>query len=163
VASLVGIAKIVHKKQAAKRFVRWQKKISSGVSMGWKFFGYAAVFGSPDRDKDVFAHGCFGEFLITSDHLTIPMLNGHVAGRSIGRWLKMMEDGFGLLVIGELNDELPALQPPYPGLSINPINANGPRIPNIWGGKLCRWTDIKEISLVSEPAHQGARVIGAWA
>ena len=107
--------------------------------MGWKFFGYAAVFGSPDRDLDLFVHGCFTGFLSTRRHLSIPMMNGHDPSQPIlGKWISMFEDGFGLFVIGELNDELGALEPPYPGLSVTPVNAKGSPHPNIWGGKLCR-------------------------
>jgi hypothetical protein len=129
--------------------------------MGWKFFGYAAVFGSPDRDNDVFASGCFGEFLQKPDHLSIPMLNGHVPELSIGHWKMMAEDGFGLLVHGEFNDELVGLSPPYPGLSVKVINAQGSNSNN-WGGKLARRADIQEISVVASPAHPNARILGTW-
>jgi len=130
--------------------------------MGWKFFGYAAVYGSPDRDRDIFAQGCFTGFLLRPEHLEIPMLNAHDAGKPIGRWLKMVEDGYGLLVFGELNDGLGSLPAPYPGLSVKPVNAQGSPHPNPWGGKLCRLADIKEISLVTDPAHHGARILGPW-
>jgi len=126
-----------------------------------KFYGYAAVYGSPDRDRDVFAQGCFTGFLQTPNHLNIPMLNGH-AGQPIGRWLKMIEDGFGLLVIGELNEGLTLPSQPFPGLSVTAINAQGSSFPNPWGGKLCRSADLAEISIVEAPAHHGARILGPW-
>jgi phage head maturation protease len=129
--------------------------------MGWKFYGYAAVYGSPDRDRDIFAQGCFTGFLRTPDHLNIPMLNGH-AGAPIGRWHRMIEDGFGLLVFGELNEDLGSLQAPFPGLSVTVTNAQGSPHPNPWGGQLCRFADLTEISIVESPAHHGARILGPW-
>lgn len=130
--------------------------------MGWKFYGYAAVYGSPDRDRDIFAQGCFTAFLHKPDHLQIPILNGHVPSTPIGRWIKMVEDGFGLFVIGELDDSLDPIPAPYPGLSVKPINAQGSPYPNPWGGKLCRFAELEEISIVVDPAHHAARIMGPW-
>jgi hypothetical protein len=73
----------------------------------------------------------------------------------------MHQDGFGLFVIGELDSDTP-LRVPFPGLSIDPIKSEGSPHPTIWGGKLCRVTWIKEISIVAVPANTAARIIGAW-
>jgi uncharacterized protein len=129
--------------------------------MGWKFYGHAAVFGVPDRQSDVFAPSCFDDFLRDPSHLSIPLLNGHEPAQRIGRWVRMHQDGFGLFVIGELNDGLQALMPPFPGLSIKPVRAQGSST-NVWGGKLVRQTAIQEISIVTEPSNFAARIMGAW-
>ena len=130
--------------------------------MGWKLYGHAAVFGYPDTDGDIFAPGCFSDFLANADYLSIPMLNGHDANLKMGKWVRMHQDGFGLFVIGELDDNLPALTPPYPGLSIKPVKSQGSPFSNAWGGKLCRTTWIEEISILTVPANPAARVMGPW-
>lgn len=136
--------------------------------MGWRFFGYAAVYGSPGTDGDVFVHHCFAGFLKSPHHLSIPMLNGH-QGPTIGRWLRMVETGYGLLVWGELiADQTPdvlTVDPPARepiGLSVTPVNAQGSEIPNCWGGRTCRTADLAEISLVAHPTHPAARILGEW-
>jgi phage head maturation protease len=92
----------------------------------------------------------------------VPLYNAHEKQAVIGRWLRMHEDGYGLFVIGELNEDLPPLTNPYPGLSIGPVRSVGSPLPNVYGGKLVRWTALEEISLVLVPAHPGARVYGPW-
>ncbi len=136
--------------------------------MGWKFYGYAAVYGTPGTDGDVFTHHCFAEFLQTPGHLSIPMLNAHTP-QIIGRWLRFVETGHGLLVWGETSGEAPPdpslVDPParYPlGLSVTPINAKGPAIKNCWGGNTCRIADLAEISIVGHPVNPGARILGEW-
>jgi len=131
--------------------------------MGWKFYGHAAIFGTPDVDGDVFATSCFNVFLLNPNHLATPMLNAHDPAQRVGRWLRMHQDGFGLFVVGEIYDDLDALTPPYPGLSVKTINSQGSSIPNVWGGKLYREVGIEEISLVIPPKHPAARIFGPWA
>jgi hypothetical protein len=130
--------------------------------MGWRFYGHAAVFGTPDVDGNVFAPSCFNAFLQNPKHLAIPMLNAHDPEHHVGRWLRMHQDGFGLFVVGELFDDLGALASPYAGLSVKTINAQRSAIPNVWGGKLCLTTGIEEISLVIPPEHPAARIFGSW-
>jgi hypothetical protein len=128
--------------------------------MSIKFYGYASAYSIPDKDCDVFVPGCFTAFLEKPEHLSIPMRNGHdLSQPSMGRWLKMSDTGFGLLVFGEMNEGF-SLPKPYPGLSIRPENSQGSAHKTLWGGKLCRVTDIAEISLVESPAHVFARVLG---
>ncbi|AZO15099.1 hypothetical protein EJ069_10370 [Mesorhizobium sp. M2A.F.Ca.ET.043.05.1.1] len=129
--------------------------------MGWKFYGYGAVYGSPDTHCDILLQGCFTAFLSKTDVSTIPLTNGH-GGPVVGKWLRMFEDGFGLFVIGELDGTAELPGPPFAGLSVTPVNAQGSPYPNPWGGKTCRFGDIAEISLVETPAHPGARVMGPW-
>jgi uncharacterized protein len=128
--------------------------------MGWQFYGHASVFGAPDLQGDVFVQGCFRNWLANPAHINIPMLNGHDPNLRIGRWVRMHEDGYGLFVIGELNDGLPPCI--GVGLSITPVNSQGSAIPSVWGGSLCRVTDIAEISIVTAPSNLGARIMGAW-
>jgi phage head maturation protease len=90
------------------------------------FYGYAALYGRPDNQRNIFAHGCFAEFLKVRDYLMAPMVNENNEDLPIGRWVKITEDGFGLIVWGELNDQHPALQAPYPGLSVMTRGECGP-------------------------------------
>jgi uncharacterized protein len=137
-------------------------KTAWGCGMGWTFYGHAAVFSTPNVDGDVLAPSCFNVFLREPNHLSIPMLNAHDPGQPVGRWLRMHQDGFGLFVIGELYDNLGALTPPYPGLSVTLIKPQAAAIPNVWGGKLWQETGLEEISLVIPPKHPGARIFGPW-
>jgi len=75
---------------------------------------------------------------------------------ALGRWLKMTDTDFGLLVFGELHGDS-TLPSPFPGLSVSLIDAKGLSFPS---GKLVRIANIKEIALVAEPAHRMAKVLG---
>jgi hypothetical protein len=132
--------------------------------MGWKFFGYACVYGVPDREGDLFAHHCFYDYVRAPGHLDIPMLDGH-EGESIGRWRRMVETAYGLLVWGELTVEGDLNTPPgYPpaGLSVATRDVQGPNIFTAWGGRIARSAGLKEISIVAEPSNHGARILGEW-
>lgn len=129
--------------------------------MGWRFYGYACVYGSADLDGDVFTHHCFAEFLRWPGHLSVPMLNAHTP-ITVGHWTRMAEDSFGLMVWGELLQVEPV--PPNTGLSVTVRNAQGPDpslYPSYAGGKICRWAELEEISLVTHPRHPDARILGA--
>ncbi len=127
--------------------------------MGYVFYGHAAVFGYPDKDRDIMCPGAFTDFLASGKHLEIPMLNNHQPDLVIGRWIRMHQDGFGLFVIGEVNG---GLAEPFSGISIGPLNAQGSPNPNTFGGKLVRSCALSEISLVAEPAHPACRILGPW-
>lgn len=135
--------------------------------MGWKFWGYAAVYGSPDNHGDIFMHQAFYEFLKRPDHLEIPMLMDH-QGEPIGRWLRMVDTPYGLLVWGQLNADGIPMKPGdlAVGLSVNPTDSKVPswqlNTKNLFGGNICTRSDLAEISIVKFPTHPGARILGEW-
>jgi HK97 family phage prohead protease len=132
--------------------------------MGWKFFGYASVFKSPDKSRTIFLPGCYSNFLKEPDHLAIPMLNGHQTSERIGRWLKMEEDDFGLLVWGELFYRTRPMDLPFPGISVGFIDAPPLIVPDQldpWHFKMFFSARLSEISLVPDPTHPEARILGS--
>ena len=129
--------------------------------MGFKFYGYAALYGMPDNDGDIFLPGCFSAWLRKTEPGLVPMTNGH-NGPVIGTWLHIADDNLGLRVVGELSDGTGPLPKPLPGLSITPAKSKGPPSKTPQGGNYCKITDISEIALVPKPHQPLARICGEW-
>jgi hypothetical protein len=125
--------------------------------------GYASVFGKPDISGDVVRAGAFSKSLARRREL--PLLVGHCEGAKAGRWVRAVEDGYGLFVRGLIDDEA--------GLRLVAMGARGlsigffPRVwtPRVTGGRDLIEVDLVEISLVSEPMQRLAlfEVMGAGA
>lgn len=124
--------------------------------------GMAWPFGSPDRMGDEIMPGAF-----KSAKAPLPLLAFHRPDDPIGVWEEVRETGAGLQVKGRLlvDDlsrarEIRALvqSGAVTGLSIGfvPKSASARR----GGGREIRAVELVEISLVSIPAHPGARVTG---
>ncbi len=125
--------------------------------------GIAWPFGSPDRVGDVIAPGAF-----KGAKAPITMLAYHDPAAPVGVWSDVKETAQGLEVKGRLlvedvplARELRALVAAgaVGGLSIGfrTLKAE-PRRPS---GRTIKSLDLLEISLVSVPAHPGARVTSA--
>lgn len=127
--------------------------------MGEKFYGYAAFYGIPTADGDIFLPGCFSEFLLNTPAEKIALNNGHNGDR-VGRWIELIDDQLGLFVIGEMDDGF-AL-PVGAGLSVTPVNSKGPPLSTPQGGRYCRLTELAEIALVEKAKQPLARVCGEW-
>ncbi|MFN7164207.1 MAG: HK97 family phage prohead protease [Hyphomonas sp.] len=125
--------------------------------------GYASVFGQPDISGDVVRAGAFSKSLAKRQNL--PFLVGHRESGRAGRWVRAVEDGYGLFVRGLIEDEA--------GLRLVDLGARGlsigffPRLwtPRVAGGRDLIEVDLVEISLVSEPMQRLAlfQVVGASA
>ena len=125
--------------------------------------GYASVFGKPDISGDVVRAGAFAKSL--EKRRNVPLLVGHREGATAGRWVRAVEDGYGLFVRGLIEDEA--------GLRLVGLGARGlsigffPRLwtPRVTGGRDLIEVDLVEISLVSEPMQRLAlfQVMGAGA
>lgn len=125
------------------------------------FEGYASVWGRIDSYGDTVIKGAFGESLKARRPM---MLYGHNPGRVIGKWLDTKEDDKGLFVKGALtpgnsdaadvgaNLKFGALN----GQSIGGYSVDWESQKN--GGRLIKKFDLYEISVVSMPAEQEARV-----
>lgn len=125
--------------------------------------GYASVFGRPDMSGDVVRAGAFARSLARRPD--VPLLIGHRETARAGRWVRAVEDGYGLFVRGLIEDEagLNLVQAGGRGLSIG-------FFPKVWtlraaGGRELAEVDLVEISLVSEPMQRLAlfQVMGAGA
>jgi HK97 family phage prohead protease len=136
------------------------------------FSGYAAVFGNVDRGRDVCAKGCFGSSL--KDHAeqkTMPGLYwGHDSSEPIGEWTLVREDDRGLYVEGKLwiGAGIPKAEQAYrliksagpKGLSIGYVTVKS-SIDERAGVRRLEQLDLKEVSVVSFPMNDQARIISA--
>jgi HK97 family phage prohead protease len=127
------------------------------------FSGYAATFDSIDSYGDTILPGAFKRTLRGRDR-PIRMRWNHF-GPVIGLWTAIREDQSGLFVEGELtpghtvadNVHASMKHGAVDGLSIGYIAKQATK--NEHGGRNLREIDLVEISVVEEPADQGA-VIG---
>lgn len=134
--------------------------------------GYGSFFGNVDSWGDVVMPGAFGETL--AEHKakgTLPkMLWQHDTTQPIGVWEEIVEDGTGLRVRGRLLLEVPKAMEAYQLLKAGAIDglSIGYRVTD--GGLNeatrayeLRSVDLLEISLVTFPANEEARVLGVKA
>lgn len=129
------------------------------------FKGYASVFGSVDSMGDTVLQGAFEE-TIHNRQRPVRMFFGHSPGRPIGVWKSLEEDDVGLRAEGEFTpgntdaQNIRALlkHGAVDGLSIGfriPPNGSEEREN---GGRIISKIDLVEISVVSLPAEDKARV-----
>lgn len=131
------------------------------------FTGYASVFGNIDAWDDVVMPGAFTDSLARRKPA---MLWQHDTGQPIGVWRSMNEDGKGLLGVGELLIEgVPRAREAYALLKAEALNGLSiGYVPVDYGftkrdGKEVRELkviDLWEVSLVTFPANDAARVTG---
>lgn len=130
--------------------------------------GYGSVFGVKDNYDDVIAKGSFVASL--AEHKaagTMPaMLWQHDSGAPIGVWTEMVEDAKGLRIKGQLaldtvkGKEAHALlkMGALNGLSIGFRSMPGTSKYNDDGVRVLTAIDLWEVSLVTFPANEKARV-----
>jgi HK97 family phage prohead protease len=125
------------------------------------FSGYGAVFGNKDRDGDVITPGAFAASLKARKPI---LLWQHDTKSPIGAFDEVREDGRGLYVKGRLSMEgkgaeaysllkLGALN----GLSIGFVTREACR-DSVKGARVITKADLMEVSLVTFPANELARV-----
>lgn len=125
--------------------------------------GYASVFGKPDLSGDVVRAGAFARSLARRPE--VPLLISHRETAKAGRWVRAVEDGYGLFVRGLIEGAagIDLVRGGARGLSIGFF----PRVwsPRVTGGRDLIEVDLVEISLVSEPMQRAAlfQVMGAGA
>jgi len=128
------------------------------------FAGYASLFGVADSQGDVVQPGAFAGALAARGASRIAMLYQHDVARPVGSWISMREDGQGLWVEGRLaldaagGHEAHALlrAGALSGLSIGFHAVRAARRPG--GGRLLHEIDLWEVSLVTFPMLDAARV-----
>ncbi|MGV8831250.1 MAG: phage major capsid protein [Devosia sp.] len=127
--------------------------------------GIAWPFGSPDRVGDEIMPGSFAK-----SHGPLPMLAFHDQAETVGVWDTITETASGLMVKGRLlvkevarAAEMRALirEKAVGGLSIGFSTRKA--APRKGGGRTITALDLLEISIVSVPAHPGARITSAKA
>jgi len=128
------------------------------------FAGYASLFGQADDQKDIVSPGAFASALRRRGTSRIAMLYQHEPSRPVGVWTSLREDERGLWVEGRLaldaddgRDAHALLKAgALTGLSIGFHAVTAERRPG--GGRLLREIDLWEISLVTFPMLNTARV-----
>jgi hypothetical protein len=129
------------------------------------FTGYASLFGRRDGQGDIIMPGAFAASLKKRGPAGIRMLFQHNPGEPVGKWSEIRETAKGLHVRGVLNTrvqrgrELLALleEGGLDGLSIG-FRTLKARQERAIGARLLLEVDLWEISLVTFPMLEGARV-----
>ncbi|MFP4004676.1 MAG: HK97 family phage prohead protease [Alphaproteobacteria bacterium] len=127
--------------------------------------GYASLFGAADRSGDVIAHGAFRRTLARRRAGALPLLWQHHTDDVLGRVVHIGEDRRGLFVRAALEGGVTRAREALAlmrsrtltGLSIGfrPVRAR--RLKR--GGRLLTEIDLWEISLVTFPMLDSARVL----
>jgi HK97 family phage prohead protease len=143
---------------AALKFLDLEAKAKNGAV---QFEGYASVWGRVDSWGDTVLRGAFTESLKVRRPL---MLFGHSPGRVPGKWLEYSEDDTGLLMRGELtpgHSEAADIAASLKHGSLNGLSIGG--YTTDWettkeGTRIIKAFDLWEVSIVSMPAEDEARV-----
>ena len=138
--------------------------LSAGPGTG-VFSGYASLFNERDATGDIVLPGAFRESLLRRPAEDIRMLFQHDPAEPVGSWVEVRETERGLYVLGRLNRnvqrgrELLALLETggIDGLSIG-FKTVAARKDKATGARLLTKIDLWEISLVTFPMLEGARV-----
>ena len=131
------------------------------------FVGYASLFNRRDAAGDIVMPGAFRESLKQRGPQGIRMLFQHNPAEPVGSWIDIEENEKGLHVRGRLNAqvqrgrELAALliEHGLDGLSIGFKTVSASR-DRLTGARRLLRIDLWEISLVTFPMLEGARVTG---
>lgn len=132
--------------------------------------GYASIFGEEDRINDIVLPGAFTASLKAKKTTRLPMLVGHVQRIPVGVWMSMIEDRKGLRVKGKIDIES------EDGGQLHRVLKMGAEIGLSIGyrakvheyqtdpktndtKRILKEVDLFEVSLVTIPCCDGARVI----
>ncbi len=136
-------------------------KLAKGAGDAIEFEGYASVWGRVDSYGDTVIKGAFQEALKERRPM---MLFGHSPGRVPGKWIAYEEDDKGLKVRGELtpgHSEAADIAASLKHGSLNGLSIGGYTKdwePQSSGGRIIKTFDLYEVSIVSMPAEQEARI-----
>lgn len=134
--------------------------------------GYGSVFGVRDNYDDVIAAGAFADTLKAHKAAgTMPaMLWQHDADKPIGIWTDMVEDAKGLRIVGKLAMETTRGKEAHALLKMGAINGLSIGfISKQWAYdrdseiRTLTEIDLWEVSLVTFPANEKARITGVKA
>ena len=136
-----------------------------GVEDDGSFEGYASTFGERDLGGDIVMPGAFKSTLKTRGARGIKMLADHDPTKRIGIWSEVAEDEKGLYVKGRLLTEKQIARDMHidlksqaiDGLSIG-FRSKSDSYDGRRRARLLKEVDLLEISLVTFPMNEGARV-----
>ncbi len=129
------------------------------------FVGYASLFGRRDQSGDIVMPGAFRDTIAKRGSQGVRMLFQHDAAEPVGTWLELKETERGLHVTGRLDANVQRGRELFSlleskgldGLSIG-FRALAAMRDRASGARLIRQIDLWEISLVTFPMLEGARV-----
>lgn len=136
-------------------------KFAKGEGDAVEFEGYASVWGRVDSYGDTVIKGAFSEALKARRPM---MLFGHSPGRVPGKWIAYEEDDKGLKMRGQLtpgHSEAADIAASLKHGSLNGLSIGGYSKdwePQKSGGRIIKTFDLYEVSVVSMPAEQEARI-----
>lgn len=138
------------------------------ISETGTFEGYGSVFGVKDSYDEIVAPGAFAETLASGKMPS--MLWQHRSGEPIGVYTSMEEDSIGLKVSGQLAMKTARGAEAYEllkmkaisGLSIGFVTRED-SFDRVTGIRTLKKVDLWEVSLVTFPANDAARVQGVKA
>lgn len=139
---------------------RIEVKAAMTVAEDGTISGLAWPFGSPDRMGDEIMPGAF-----KGAKAPLPMLAFHDPAAPVGAWSSVAETAKGLEVSGRLLvEDIPAAKEmralvkagAVAGLSIGFVTKKAEAKKG--GGRIIKAVDVVEVSLVTVPAHPGAKV-----
>lgn len=138
------------------------------VSDAGRFSGYVSIFGTPDSYREIVAPGAFKSTLAATSALgrKLPVLWQHRTDEPIGHWDVLQEDSKGLYGEGVLwTDEAPYARIAHRGMAAKALSGlsigyyvtadtfnEADRIRTLTA------VDLREASIVTDPAHDDARV-----
>ena len=131
------------------------------------FVGYASLFGARDQSGDVVMPGAFAASLKKRRAADVRMLFQHDAAEPVGTWVDLHETPRGLHVTGRLDRNVQRARELFSlletrgldGLSIG-FRTVRARRDRATASRLLTEIDLWEISLVTFPMLEGARVLG---
>jgi len=139
-------------------------KFDQGGKKG-TFEGYASVFGGVDSYGDTIVKGAYAATLENRSRLPM-MFFGHRSDQVPGKWLEMREDDIGLYCVGEFTPNHTEAANHYASLKHGAVDGLSVGINVPAGGseetpegiRILKNVDLIEVSIVSLPADQAARV-----
>ncbi len=126
-----------------------------------EFEGYGSVWGRVDSYGDTVIKGAFGDSLKARRPM---MLFGHNPGRVPGKWISAAENDQGLQLKGQLtpgHSEASDIGASLKHGALNGLSIGGYTTdwePQKSGGRVIKVFDLYEVSIVSMPAEQEARI-----
>ncbi len=133
------------------------------------FSGYGSVFGNRDSKNDVLMPGAYAEVIKASGEVPVYVNHGWLRGElPVGKWSGLKEDDRGLFGAASLVMQMPSAVNAYWGMKSG--LANGLSVAIIPDPKaverredgarvIHRIKALKEISIVTEPANELARIV----
>jgi HK97 family phage prohead protease len=141
-----------------------------GVTEAGLFEGYASTFGERDLGGDIVVAGAFAKSLKVRGAKGVRMFADHDSRKRIGVWTEIAEDEKGLAVKGRLLLEKQDGKDAYVDLKEGALDGMSigfrTKLDSYDGRRKARMlkeVDLMEISLVSFPMNENARVTGVKA